>query len=361
MEIRTHKLFGIGCLLLVIAPTAPAQQPFTSVAEEVNRKVVKLFGAGGFKGLPSYGSGILISPKGHILTCNNHILSSTDLRVHLYDGRFYHAKVLFREPELDVAVCKIDDEVDSLPHFDFAKSAAQPMAEVGDWLLAFSNCFHIATRDEPMTVQRGVVAAMAELRGRRGVFDAAFSGEVYFIDGIVCNPGAAGGPVTNRKGELLGVLGRELKSTQTDTWINYAIPIQAKADIQREEGKTVKIDMAAFVKESIEGKYRQSDPNKAKKDKGGYHGIILVANAVGATPPYVEEIMPGSPAAQAGLRPDDLVVYLDGELVPSIRLFRDVMRQVGPGQEVTLEIQRVNRLLTVKLKLGDQPKEKASK
>ena len=72
-------------------------------------------------------------------------------------------------------------------------------------------------------------ALMERLRGRRGVFDAPFSGEVYFLDVVACNHGAAGGIVTNRKGELLGILGRELRNTLTDTWINYAIPIQAKA------------------------------------------------------------------------------------------------------------------------------------
>src|SRR5262245_58136209 len=131
-----------------------AQQPFTSVAQDVNKKLVKIFGAGGFKGLPSYGTGVLVSPKGHILTCNNHILSSSDMRVHLYDGRFYHAKLLFREPELDVALIMIDEDVDFLPHYEFDKEAVKPMAQPGDWVLAISNCFQIATRDEPMSVQR---------------------------------------------------------------------------------------------------------------------------------------------------------------------------------------------------------------
>ena len=81
-------------------------------------------------------------------------------------------------------------------------------------MLAFSNQFKIALRDEPMSVQRGVIAALADLRGRRGVFDAPFTGDVYFLDAIACNPGAAGGIVTNRKGELLGILGRELKDTR---------------------------------------------------------------------------------------------------------------------------------------------------
>jgi S1-C subfamily serine protease len=351
----------LACVVLLLGTVGAlrSQQSFTGVVGEVNKKMVKLFGAGGFKGLPSYGSGILVSAKGHILTCNNHILSSADLRVHLYDGRFYHCKVLFREPELDVALVKIQDEVDFLPHYDFNKAAAAPLAVPGDWILAFSNCFQIATRDEPMSVQRGVISAYAELRGRRGVFDAPFSGEVYFVDAIANNPGAAGGIITNRKGDLLGIVGRELKNTQSDTWINYAIPIQARADIQRQD-KTFKIDMATFVKEAIAGTYKQSEKRKNKEDRGGYHGIVLVPNAVGVTPPYVEEVLLGSPAAAAGLRPDDLIVYIDGELVPSIRIFRDIMKQVGPGTEVKLEVQRGNKLKSVKLKVSEYPKIKAA-
>lgn len=350
---------GLALLAVACATVGLAQQPLTATAADVNKKLVKLFGAGGFKGLPSYGTGILVSDKGYILTANNHILSTTDLRVHLYDGRFYQARVMAREPELDLAVAKIDSDVDFLPHFDIAKAAAQPLAEPGTWILALSNQFLIATRDEPMSVQRGVIAAYAELRGRRGIFEAPFNGEVYFIDAIANNPGAAGGAIVNRKGELLGIIGRELKNTLSDTWINYAVPVQAKVDIQRDD-KVVKIDVATFVKEAIAGTYKQGE-KRAKADRGGFHGIILVPNAVGVTPPYVEEVLPESPAAQAGLRPDDLIVYIDGELVPSIKIFRDIMKQVGPGTEVKLDIQRANRLVSVKMKLGEQPKLKASK
>ena len=60
---------------------------------------------------------------------------------------------------------------------------------------------------------------------------------------------------------------------------------------------------------------------------------MLVPNAVSATPPYVEEVLPGSPAAKAGLKADDLIVYVDGELVPSIKAFRDIMKFVAPGSD----------------------------
>ena len=341
-------------LLLAITTAASAQDPVTKTSTTVNKKMVKLFGIGGFKGLPSYGTGILVSEKGYILTVNNHILNTPGILVHLYDGRQYQAKVLAREPELDIALLKIDEDVDFLPHYDFAKEAEHARAENGDWILAFSNEFKIALRDEPMSVQRAVVAASADLRGRRGVFDAPFSGDVYFLDAVVCNPGAAGGIITNRKGDLLGILGRELKDTRTDTWINYAVPIQATADVHRDD-KTIKVSMATFVKEAMLGKYIQSTKVK-REDKGGYSGIVLVVNAVSSTPPYIEEVVPKSPAALAGLRPDDLILYVEGESVPTIKTFREALKAYEPGREITLQLQRANRLETVKLKLTTQPK-----
>lgn len=356
------RLAGVLLFLVSLAPLG-AQDSMSPATVNVNKKMVKLFGIGGFKGLPSYGSGILVSAQGHILTVNNHILNTPGILVHLYDGRQYQAKVLVREPELDVALLKIDEEVNALPHFDFEREAARPGAENGDWILAFSNQFKIALRNEPMSVQRGVVMALADLRGRRGIFDAPFSGDVYFLDVIACNPGAAGGIVTNRKGELLGILGRELKSTQTDTWINYAVPIQAAVDVQREDKdgkfKTEKVTMGSFVREAMKGNYQASTKRKFE-DRGAYHGIILVVNAVSSTPPYVEEVMVGSPAAKAGLQPDDLILYVGGEPVPTIKAFRETLKQYDPGREISLQFQRGNKLESVKLTLAKQPKAAAN-
>jgi serine protease Do len=86
--------------------------------------------------------------------------------------------------------------------------------------------------------------------------------------------------------------------------------------------------------------------------------MVLVPNAVSLTPPYVEEILAGSPAAKAGIRPDDLIVYVDGELVPSVRMFRDVVKYARPGNVLRLELQRGSRLVSVELKLTEFPKAK---
>jgi serine protease Do len=351
------RLAIVGLTLVLAVTLLRAQQPFTPVAAEVNKKLVKIFGGGGYKSLPSYGTGILVSPNGYLLTVNNHILAWPTLRVHLSDGRQYDARVVAKEPELDIALAKIDGDVDGLPYFDFAKAAARAPAEPGDWILAFSNQFHIATRDEPMSVQHGVITAYTELRGRRGVFDAPFQGDVYFLDCIACNPGAAGGALTTRKGELIGILGRELKNSLSDTWINYAVPLQAKAEIVRDK-KNVTVDMAAFVREAMAGTYKQGEKRARGEGGGGYHGIVLVPNVVSVTPPYVEEVRPGSPAAKAGIRPDDLIVYVDGELVNSVKMFRDVVKAARPGNTLRLELQRGSKLVSVELKLTELPKAK---
>jgi serine protease Do len=353
------RLAVAALVVCTLVAALAAQESFTNTAAQVNKKMVKLYGAGGIKGMPAYGSGILVSADGHILTVNNHILDTPDLRAHLADGRMMHAKVVAREPELDAALLKIEEEVENLPFFDIAKAVKQPMAETGDWILCHSNEFQIATRAEPMSVQRGTIMAVAALRARRGIFDPPFSGEAYFLDTIACNPGAAGGVLTNRKGELLGILGRELKSSLSETWVNYAIPIQTRIDIVREDGSKARVDYDIFVREGIEKKYKASDRKKSGKEgKGGYHGIVLVPNTVSVTPPYIEEVVPGSPAAKAKLQPDDLIVYVDGELVLSIKAFRDVVSHTAPGMVMQLEVQRGMQLKTFKLTLEDYPKTK---
>ena len=107
-------------------------------------------------------------------------------------------------------------------------------------MLAFSNQFQIATRDEPMSVQRGVIAAYAELRGRRGIFEAPYSGDVYFVDAITNNPGAGGGAIDDAQGRAARHHRQGAAATTlTDTWINYAVPIRRHrrgAEQGRQEG-----------------------------------------------------------------------------------------------------------------------------
>jgi serine protease Do len=292
----------------------------------------------------------LVSPDGYILTVASHILDTPDLLVHLSDGRRFRAKVVATEPNLDVSLVKIDAK--ELDFFDVSRAGERPVAETGTGILAFSNQFKIAEREEPMSVQRGVIAGYSKLPLRRGIFEAPYSGEVYVIDAITNNPGAGGGVITTRKGELLGLIGKELRNNLTDTWINYAVPIQASAKGKRDD-KDATVSIIELVE--LKEKYSPLRPPSKNAGPGGYHGIILVPNVVERTPPYVEGVEDKSPAARAGLKPDDLIVYVDGEQVGNINHFRDIVDKAGPGTEFKIEVRRGDRLQSFTIKLEKLP------
>src|SRR6478752_9847688 len=121
----TQRHYLSIALLVVAAPAARATDPYTQVAAAANEKLVKLFGAGGYRGAESFGTGILVSKDGYILTCAAPFLDGREQRLNLPDGRKYAFKVKVIEPEFDAAILQIDQpkkEKDilplDLPYFD---------------------------------------------------------------------------------------------------------------------------------------------------------------------------------------------------------------------------------------------------
>src|SRR5262245_41722037 len=161
------KLLSVICLL--IAPAAArATDPYDKVATEANEKLVKLFGAGGYRGAESFGTGILVSPQGHILTAAAPFLDGRELRLHLPDGRKYPFRDKMIEPAFDAAVLEIvqprkNDLPLELPYFDMVAEAQKMKAEPGTWVMALSNMYKVADRDEMMSVQRAMITAVGKL------------------------------------------------------------------------------------------------------------------------------------------------------------------------------------------------------
>lgn len=349
---RTTKLLSIALLWCMTASQSWADVSFAAVAKEVNRKMVKIYGAGGYRGVNAYCTGVMISPDGYILTVYSPTLDTPNLRVHLYDGTRHAVELVAAEPQLDVALLRIKER-DSfaeqpLPYFDISKPAIVP--NVGDWVLAFANQFEVAVRDEPVSIQRGVIAAIVPFAGRRGITEANYKGMAYIVDAITNNPGANGGLLTTRKGEPLGLIGKELKNTLTETWVNYAMPLSPLAD---------------FAAKAMKGQYKRQnrEDDKVVEDKKAYHGIMLIADVLDRTPPYVEDIAPGSPAALAGLRINDLIIFvrhpraevpdeIDERVIASYKTFKEVMAPLAPGTKVNLVVRRDGQLLTFDLVLG---------
>jgi serine protease Do len=328
---------------LVSAPPALAAEP---VIDHVSRRVAKIFGAGGIRGLHAYSTGFLVSPRGHLVTVWSHVLDDQAVTVVLHDGRKFEGKILGAEPQLDLAVLKI--EGDDFPYFDLADAAAAP---VGTRVLAFSNMFKVATGDEQVSVLHGVIAARTKLTARRGNYETPYNGPVYVVDAITNNPGSGGGVLTSTDGTLLGMIGKELRNTQTNTWINYAIPIG--------ELKTV-------IGEIITGKFvarseRTDDSVNPRRYVPVDFGLVMVPDVLFRTPAFVDTVVPGSPANKLDIRPNDLVLFANDELIQSCRSFKDELGRLEAGDTLKLVIRRGNTLIPVELPVEKKPDPPAGK
>lgn len=319
----------IACLLFAYGQQVFAESAASSI-ERVQPKVVKIFGAGGLRNLANYGSGMIISPDGHIATVWNHLLDSDVVSVVLADGRRFFGRVVGADSKHDVAVLKIDAQ--DLPFFDIAETAS---VGPGAPILAFSNVFKVATGDEPVTVMQGVVSAKAELAARRGRYRVPYDGDVYLIDAVTNNPGAAGGALTTIDGRLIGMLGRELKGNN-NTWLNYAVPLN---------------ELREPIEEIISGKRSRDDPLANSTTQTQFSpsdfGFFVVPDVVARTPAYIDSVIEDSEAAKLGLQPDDLIVFANGELVNSVKVFNEILGQLVAGDDLQLIVRRGDDLVTV--------------
>ncbi len=326
------RCISIVTLVLGLLSTTLLAADRNAVEAEVQSKVVKLFGAGGLSGLQGYGTGFVISPNGHIATVWSHLLDGDTVSVVLSNGKRLTGKVLAAEPKLDLAVVKI--EAEGLDYFDLSTIAT---GGPGTRIYAFSNMFKVAAGDEPLSVQHGIISARTQLSARRGRFASNYAGPVYVVDAITNNPGAAGGVLTNRDGKLLGMLGRELRDSQSQVWVNYVVPIG---------------ELAPTLKAMMQGEYTRSavvDPLAvARKIPPRTFGMILVPDIVFRTPAYIDEVLPGTDAEKFKLQPDDLIVFLNGKVVNSVRTLQTELNLLQPGQDAEFVIRRGSELITVK-------------
>jgi serine protease Do len=341
-------------ILLVCAESAQAAVGSSSLRDtirDVQRKIVKVYGAGGVQGLEAYQTGILISPDGLVLTVQRYVLDTDDLAVVLDDGRKFKAESVGVDPVRELALVKLPIENEALPAFDLAGAAT---ADIGDRVLAASNLFNIAGGDEPVSVLQGVVTAIAPLDARRGAFEASYRGNVYIVDAAANNPGAAGGALVNWRGELLGLLGKELRSRTTNAWLNYALPVDqfiAAVETMR-SGKSVKPDESAA---------KPTEPLSLAE-----LGLVLVPDVLPRTPPYVDSVLPNSAAARAGLKADDLVVFVEGDPTASCEAVVAAVSRREKFDAVKVSVLRDGELIEASLEAdaakreGEAPAEPAA-
>lgn len=340
---RTARWLLLPAMIWITIAAAASAGSVSQTIDAVQPKIVKVYGAGGFRGMEAYQSGMIVSAQGHILTARSTVLQTDEIRVTLDDGRRFDAQLLGADPRLEVAVLKIDAV--GLPWFDLQQAVE---VATGTRVLGFSNLFGVATGDEPVSVQHGVVSVTTTLAARRGVFQSPYRGPVYVLDAMTNNPGAAGGALLTRRGELVGMLGKELRNTLNNTWLNYALPI---AELRR---SVQQIRTGKFVAAATD----QQAPKPLRPLQLKMLGIVLVPDVLERTPPYVDQVRPGSVAQRADVRPDDLVLLLNDRLIQSCQSLHSELEYIDFEDQIKLTLLRgpdlLERVLQVQLEDGQE-------
>jgi serine protease Do len=209
--------------------------------------------------------------------------------------------------------------------FDLEKEST---ARQGDWVAAVSNAFKVADKDEPLSVMMGVVSLRTTIDAKLNQRDVAYSGPLVLIDAITSNPGAAGGVVLDGSGLVVGMIGRIIDSSETNTRLNYAVPCSEVLKFVRGDSESSSAPIVA----SSTGKPLDL-------------GLKVFTLSGRSAPPYVDRVAAGGLAAQAGIQADDLIVSVAGEKVNSVSQYTAAIEKLTDAEEVVIVVARKKELI----------------
>lgn len=347
-QMRKARCFT-SCVLLVLAAafmsTLNAEESRDGAVDtaqairSAQQVVVKLFGAGAGT-LDSYGSGVLVSETGHVVTVWNHLVNSGYLNAVVFDGRRYQVKVVGTSLQHDLAVLKLDCEDDET--FPFVDWKTRTKLTVGDSVLAFSNVYHVATGNEPVSVVHSVVACETPLQAGFGRWQFPVKSPVYVLDAVTNNSGAAGGLLTKIDGQPAGLLGRELRHKETGMWVNYAVPWDV---LNSAVGK-----LMSGRRVSPSATDTADRKSVSERRLTAEFGLTLLPEILKKTPAFVDRVIPNSPANTAGLLRGDLILMVNDQVIQSADDLRAAVATFRKGQSISLTVNRNERLETLTLR-----------
>ncbi len=272
-------------------------------------------------------SGFIISPDGYILT-NNHLVGEADkILVKVAERAETEAKVVGTDVATDVAVVKIDG--DNLPYLRLADS---DKLQVGEWVVAIGNPFGLSH-----TVTAGIVSA----KGRSIFSTEELEYQDFIQTDAAINRGNSGGPLLNLDGKVVGI-NTAIIGPGGNIGIGFAIPVNLAKNVQQQlidTGKVVRgylgIAMVQLTAELAEG-------------------FGLAEDTKGVA---VSQVFKDSPAEEAGIKHNDVIVEFEGQPVENGNEFRSRVAMLKPGTKVNLVVLRDGKRKTFTIKLTERPSE----
>lgn len=259
-----------------------------------------------------FGSGVIISDKGYIVT-NNHVIDGSDeIVVVLNNKKEYDARLIGTDPNTDVALLKVD--ADGLDYLNFGNSDA---LQLGEWVLAIGNPFNLTS-----TVTAGIVSAKA--RNLPLNREQEFSIESYIQTDAAVNRGNSGGALINTRGELVGINAAIATSTGYYSGYSFAIPasiVEKVVDDLMEYGAVQRAILGVEIADVTAELVRDQHLDEIE-------GV------------YVVHVRDDGAAREAGIRDRDVIISIDDKRVNSTSELQEVVSKYRPGAKVRVVVKR---------------------
>jgi serine protease DegQ len=272
------------------------------------------------------GSGVIISPDGYVLT-NNHVVEGADeIEVVLNDSRRARGKVIGTDPETDLAILKIS--LDRLPVITLGNSDA---LQVGDQVLAIGNPFGVG-----QTVTSGIVSAL----GRNQLGINAF--ENFIQTDAAINPGNSGGALVDANGNLIGINTAIYSRTGGSMGIGFAIPVS-----------TAKLVLEGIVKDGVVRRgWIGVEPADLSPELMETFGVRAKRGVL------ITGVLQNGPAAQAGIRPGDVIVEVAGKQIANVPELLSGVAALKPGRSAKFSVLRRDQALDLNVTPGLRQKQR---
>jgi serine protease Do len=271
------------------------------------------------------GSGVIVSEEGYVLT-NSHVVTGADeIEVKLNDQRVFDAKIIGSDSLSDVAVLKIEEEVDDLPVVYMGNSNE---LRPGDWVVAIGNPFNLT-----WTVTAGIVSALGRTVSGSNRY------EDFIQTDAAINPGNSGGALVNIEGELVGINSMIYTRSGGYMGIGFAIPISMARRVMEDliyEGRVIRGWIGVTI-QPLDQATREA------------LGLEDVQRGV-----LIGDVFKGEPADKAGIERGDIIIAIDGKSVDSPNDLRNTVARIRPGETVPVEIIRDGKKKKMRIKVAQR-------
>jgi Do/DeqQ family serine protease len=302
----------------------------STVTPQANNPIMEYFYGGRYsqpREVKGFGSGVIITADGYIVT-NNHVIEDAEnVEVKLNDNRVFEAEIVGRDPSTDIALLKV--KASGLPYIKYGDS---DQLRLGEWVLAVGNPFSTNEFNLTSTVTAGIVSA----KGRNlNILDSDLKIESFIQTDAALNMGNSGGALVDTKGLLVGITSAIVSPSGAYAGNSFAIPVTIVKKVVEDLKQYGEVQRAIIGVNITEVTQEDADKLKLSEVRGA-----RIANVV-----------PDGSAEEAGLKENDIIVKFDGMAVTSPSELQEHVSRRRPGDRANITYIRNGKEITIPITL----------